>query len=109
MPKRHRKYREKHDNLTPYKMWILVGICLGYKLYNKQIENKFYLQKTIREALLVIPALPVLFLKNKGYIEDGKDKKSFSLTLLGFNVAHDRMKQAGVKPQNHKLLPNLSL
>ncbi len=92
---------EMEEVVKPYSMWVLVGLCLGYKLVankeNPRLYNFVNKQGEIKPGL-VAHGSAVNSLYFGQFIE--LDGCNYKLTSKGFNRAHDRIRQAKTKQVN---------
>jgi hypothetical protein len=99
MPVRHRGFRAKNGGLSPYMLWLLCGVALGYNLCQDERQKRMYLIKA-REKQAFVHATAVNALVGKGLLKISADAKTFTLSPNGFGFAHDRLTKVGLKPKS---------
>jgi hypothetical protein len=95
-----KQFSQTHAGLSPYCVWILVGIILGTKIPEIKDEyKKKQVSISLRGDTHVFPVMTnaVKSLEKYGFIQLNTRLECYKLTSKGFNVAHDKLKEAGFK------------
>jgi hypothetical protein len=98
MPVRHRGFRAANGGLSPYMLWLLCGVGLGFRITQDERQKRMYLLQT-RTKSSFIHATAVNALVGKKLLRLSDDGTFFILTTDGFVAAHDRLRKTGLTPK----------
>ncbi len=85
-----------HGKLSKYCLWLLVSVCLGSRIVIVG-KKRILVDKdgVIGRKNDVLPTTALRLLTDRNFVRLSEDKKTLNLSLKGFDVAVQRIKNAG--------------
>jgi hypothetical protein len=103
MAKRHRRFKNTYEGLSPHSVWILTGILLGYVIpYLPKEKRKAYIITRLGKKIQICYNSVSSLVTRKALIVDVTNNR-YAITSFGFDQGIKRLSQSGLKVKDQKL------